>query len=110
MNTDLNAINFTSMCFIVFAIWTMTAVAQNKTDHNLPLTFCIVTILFNRAFDRGLNFDLLCTCVAVAAVIRFEFLSSMAVKWFSYLEMLLLTLVILNLLQVIFGPQMALRF
>ena len=87
----------------------MTAVAAQKTDHNLPLTFYFLTLAFNRFLDRGLNVDLLMIGAGVAALIRFEFLSKSFVKWFTYLEQALLVLIIWNFLQVIFGPAFRLR-
>ena len=104
-----NALNFTTMMFVAFAVWTMTAVATRKSDHNLPLTFYFLTLAFNRWFERGLNLDLLMVAAAVAAVIRFEFLSKTFVKWFCYLEQVLLVAIIWNMLQAIFGPSMSLR-
>jgi hypothetical protein len=104
-----NALNFTSLMFIAFAVWTMTAVASRKTDHNLPLTFYFLTLAFNRWFERGLNVDLLLVGAAVAAIIRFEFLSKTFVKWFCYLELVLLVAIIWNILQAIFGPSLSLR-
>lgn len=87
----------------------MMAVSQQKADHNLPLTFYFITLAFNRSFERGLNVDLLLVSAAVATIIRFEFLNKSFLKWLSYLELALLIGVIWNLLQVIFGPQMALQ-
>ena len=109
MNFDLNPINFTTLVFIAFAVWTMTAVAAQKSDHNLPITFYFITMAFNRSFERGLNIDLLLIGAGVAALIRFEFMSKTFVKWFSYLEQVLLVMIIWNMLQVIFGPGMRLR-
>ena len=80
----------------------MTAVASQKTDHNLPLTFYFITLAFNRSFERGLNVDLLLIGAGVAALLRFEFLSKTFVKWFTYLEQVILVLIIWNFLQVIF--------
>jgi hypothetical protein len=109
MHFEANAINFTTLMFIAFAVWTMTAVASRKTDHNLPLTFYFITLAFNRSFERGLNVDLLLIAAAVAALIRFEFMNKSFVKWFSYFEQGLLILIIWNFLQVIFGRELALR-
>ena len=109
MSFDPNAINFTTLVFIAFAIWTMTAVATKKTDHNLPLTFYFITLAFNRSFERGLNVDLLLLAAGVASLIRFEFMNKNFVKWFSYLEQALLICIIWNFLQVIFGPELRLR-
>lgn len=109
MHFDATAINFTSLVFIAFAVWTMTAVASRKTDHNLPLTFYFITMAFNRSLERGLNEDLLLIAAGVAALIRFEFMNKSFVKWFCYLEQVLLVLIIWNFLQVIFGSQLALR-
>ena len=109
MHFDANAINFTTLMFIAFAVWTMTAVATRKTDHNLPLTFYFITLAFDRFFERELNENLILVAAAVASVIRFEFLSEPFVKWFSYLEQLLLVLIIWNFLQVVFGPEFRLR-
>ena len=109
MHFDPNAINFTTLVFIAFAIWTMTAIAVQKTDHNLPLTFYFITLAFNRSFERGLNVDLLMLGAGVAALIRFEFMNKNFVKWFSYLEQAILVCIIWNFLQVIFGPELRLR-
>ena len=109
MHFDANAINFTTLMFIAFAVWTMTAVATRKTDHNLPLTFYFITLAFDRFFERELNENLILVAAAVASLIRFEFLSTPFVKWFSYLEQLLLVLIIWNFLQVVFGPEFRLR-
>ena len=109
MNFEANAINFTTLLFIVFAVWTMTAVATRKTDHNLPLTFYFLTLAFNRSFERGLNLDLLLIAAAVATLVRFEFLSKTIVKWICWFEQGLLVLIIWNFLQVIFGPQLTLH-
>lgn len=102
MHFEPNPLNFTTLVFIAFAIWTMTAVAARKTDHNLPLTFYFVTMAFNRSFERGLNVDYLLFAAAIAALIRFEFMSKAFVKWFSYFEQVMLVLIIWNMLAVIF--------
>ena len=109
MQFEPTAINFTSLVFIAFAIWTMTAVATRKPDHNLPLAFYFITLAFNRSFERGLHLDLLLLGAGVAALIRFEFMNKNFVKWFSYLEQALLICIIWNFLQVIFGPELRLR-
>ena len=106
MQFEPNPLNFTTLVFIAFAVWTMTAVATRKTDHNLPLTFYFITLAFNRSLDRGLNVDILLIGAAVAAIIRFEFLSKAIVKWFCYLEQAILVVIIWNFLQVIFGPEL----
>lgn len=106
MQFEPNPLNFTTLVFIAFAVWTMTAVATRKTDHNLPLTFYFITLAFNRSLDRGLNVDILLIGAAVAAIIRFEFLSKTIVKWFCYLEQAILVVIIWNFLQVIFGPEL----
>jgi len=109
LHFEPNAINFTTLIFIAFAVWTMTAVATQKTDHNLPLTFYFITMAFNRSFERGLNVDLLLIAAGVATLIRFEFMNKNFVKWFTYLEQVLLVAIIWNFLQVIFGPELHLR-
>ena len=109
MHFEPTAINFTTLMFIAFAVWTMTAVAARKTDHNLPLTFYFISLAFNGSFDRGLNVDLLLIATGVAALIRFEFMNKAFVKWFCYLEQVLLVLIVWNFLQVVFGPEMRLR-
>lgn len=109
MHFDPSPLNFTTLIFIAFAVWTMTAVASRKTDHNLPLIFYFITLAFNRFFERGLNVDLLLIAAAIASIIRFEFMSKQFVKWFSYFEQFLLVLIIWNMLQVIFGAELALR-
>jgi hypothetical protein len=109
LHFDATPINFTTLIFIAFAIWTMTAVASRKTDHNLPLAFYFITLAFNRFFDRELNVDLLLIAAAIAAIIRFEFMSKTFVKWFCYFEQFLLVLIIWNMLRVIFGNELALR-
>jgi hypothetical protein len=106
---EANAINFTSLCFIAFAVWTMTAVATRKTDHNLPLTFYFLTLAFNHSFERGLDENFLLIAAGIAALIRFEFMNKGFVKWFCYFEQFMLVLIIWNFLQVIFGSQLALR-
>ena len=109
MHFEANAINFTTLVFIAFAVWTMTAVAARKTDHNLPLTFYFITLAFNRGLERGLNENLLLVGAACAALIRFEFMNKSFVKWFSYTEQVLLVMIIWNMLSAIFGREFALR-
>jgi hypothetical protein len=102
MHFDATPLNFTTLIFIAFAVWTMTAVALRKTDHNLPLTFYFITMAFNRTLERGLNVDFLLIGAAIAALIRFEFMSKAFVKWFSYLEQMMLVIIIWNMLAAIF--------
>lgn len=109
MYFEPTAVNFTTLLFIAFAVWAMTAVAARKTDQNLPLIFYFITLAFNRSVERGLNVDLILIAAAVAALIRFEFMNKAFVKWCSYLEQFLLVLIIWNFLQVIFGPAFKLR-
>ncbi len=106
---DPTPINFTTMLVLCLGIWAMSAVSKQRHDLNLPLIFYAVILIFNRMFDRGLDVRLILLGIALAALIRFEFLNKAFTKWISYTEIAVLVLIIWNGLGAVFGPQLALQ-
>ena len=107
---DPTAVNFTTMCFIALAVWTLTVIGGMKTQHNLPLTFYGLIWSFNSGFERGLNTSLILAGVFLALSVRFEFLNQTFTKWVSYAQFAVVLGIIWNCLIVIFGPALMPQF
>ncbi len=106
---DPTPINFTTMLVLALGVWAMTAVSKARSDLNLPLIFYAVLLIFNRVFDRGMDVRLMLLGVALASLVRFEFLNSGFTKWISYLEMAVIIMILWNGLGTVFGPELALQ-
>ena len=109
MYFDPTPVNFTCMLVLCLGVWAIHSASKQRTDVNVPLVFYAVVLIFNRAFDSSFNVRLIFLGIALAAMIRFEFLNKFFIKWVSYVEMAVLVMIVWNGLQVIFGPQLALR-
>jgi uncharacterized membrane protein len=106
---DATPTNFTLMLVLALGAWALHSASKQRTDVNVPLVFYAVILIFSRMSDKSLNMPLILAGVALASLIRFEFLNKSFVKWISYCEMFVLVLILWNGLVAIFGPGLALR-
>jgi hypothetical protein len=106
---DPTPINFTTMLVLCLGVWAAHSASKQRADVNLPLIFYAILLIFNRMFDREMNITLILAGIALAALIRFEFLNKAMIKWISYLQIATIVLIIWNGLQLVFGPALALQ-
>ncbi len=106
---DPTPINFTTMVMLCFGVWAVSSVSKQRPDVNLPLVFYAVLLIFNRMFERGMDVRLILLGIALASLIRFEFLSKGFLKWISYIQIAVLIMILWNGLAIVFGPELALQ-
>lgn len=106
---DPTPINFTTMMVLALGVWAISAVSKQRSDLNLPLIFYAVLLIFNRMFDRGMDVRLMLLGIALASLVRFEFLNQAFTKWISYLQICVIVMILWNGLVTVFGPQLALQ-
>jgi len=106
---DPTPINFTLMLVLALGAWAIHSASKQRPDANLPLIFYAIILIFNRLFDLQLDITLILGGIALAALIRFEFLSKTFIRWITYLEIAVLVMILWNGLGVIFGPGLSLR-
>lgn len=106
---DATPINFTLMLVLALGCWAVESASKQRVDVNVPIVFYTVILVFNRLSDKGLSVPLILSGLALACLIRFEFLNKSFIKWITYLQIAVLILIIWNGLVAVFGPALAPR-
>jgi hypothetical protein len=106
---DATPINFTLMLVLALGCWAVHSASKQRVDVNVPIVFYTVILLFNRMADTGLNVPLILAGLALACLIRFEFLNKGFIKWISFAQIGVLIMILWNGLIAVFGPGLAPR-
>jgi len=72
---DPNSINISTLLVAMLAVVAMFLLIKKKYDSNLPLLFYFVAVVFTNLTDRSVNPYLLVVGIALALLLRFEFMN-----------------------------------
>ena len=109
MHFDLTAANVTTLMVFALGVWAMFVASNQKSDANLPLIFYATLMGFNRWFELGIDMSIILVAIALAMLIRFEFLNKAFIKWITYTEMAVMAVLLWGCLVAMLGPGLALR-
>lgn len=93
------------MC--ILGVIVILVLLRKKVDSNLPLIFYMAVIIFTLTTQRELHPYLLYSGLALALLLRFEFLNEPLTKVVLYLEIFALVCIIWAFLIQVFGPGIA---
>ena len=96
MGMDFNATstNITELLVMSLAVVAAVLLMRKRYDSNLPLLFYFFAILFTNLAEREINPYLLYSGLALALVVRFEFMGSGFAKFVAFCATLSLCLII----------------
>lgn len=99
MEFNATSTNITELLVASLAVVAAVLLMRKRYDSNLPLLFYFFAILFtNMAADREINPYLLYSGLALALVVRFEFMGSGFAKFVAFCATLSLCLIIWSMM------------
>jgi|GEM_PF-1119799 len=104
---DANAENVTGLLVVALAVVTIAFLLKKKYDSNLPLLFYFVALVFTNLSSLSVNPYLMITGLALALLLRFEFMGVGFTKMVAYLTTGALGLIVYVFLVEIFGTGQA---
>jgi hypothetical protein len=103
MDFQATPLNMTTMLVITLAIVTLVLLFKGRWDSNLPLIFYSAAFVLTTTTDRTLNAYILYIGIALALVLRFEFMGKGFTKFVGFLNISAIGLVTLSFLDQVFG-------
>ena len=103
MDFQATPLNITTLLVITLAVVALVYLIRGRNDSNLPLLFYSAAILLTSLTDRTVNSYVLYTGIALALVLRFEFMGKGFAKFINILVTSAIALVVLSFLDQIFG-------
>jgi hypothetical protein len=100
---DANSENITELLVALLALVAMVLLIKKKYDSNLPLLFYFVALLFTNMSDRSVNPYLMVVGLALALVLRFEFMSPGFTKFVAGLATVSMGVIVYVFLVEVFG-------
>jgi hypothetical protein len=100
---DANSVNISELLVALLAVVAMVFLIRKKFDSNLPLLFYFVAIIFTNFSDRSVNPYLLVVGLALALVLRFEFMNPGFTKVVAGLATISLGVIVYVFLSEVFG-------
>lgn len=91
--------NMTELVVTVLAIVAVAFLMRKRYDSNLPLLFYFTAIIFFNATDREVNSYLLYSGLALALLLRFEFMGGGFAKFIGFLATSSLCLIIFAMMR-----------
>jgi hypothetical protein len=107
VDLDANSTNITGLLVASLAILAMIFLMRKKYDSNLPLLFYSVAIVFTNLSSMSVNPYLMITGLALAMILRFEFMSQGFAKMIAFLATGALGLIVYVFMVEIFGSGQA---
>ena len=108
MYFDPTPLNMTTLLVVALAVAAVVFLIRRRYDSNLPLLFYGTTVAFTSMTDRDLNPYLLYTGLALALLVRFEFMGKGFAKFVGFLATSSICLIILVFLAEAFGSNLTL--
>ena len=96
-------LNMTTLLLVALALFGMFMLVRKRYDSNLPLFFYFVTLVFTNMTDRTVNPILLYTGMALALLLRFEFMNRGFSKLIAFFATASMGLIVFVFLTEIFG-------
>jgi hypothetical protein len=103
MDFQATPLNITTILVIALAVIALIYLCRGRYDSNLPLLFYSATLLLTTLTDRSLNAYLLYSGIALALVLRFEFMGKGFAKFINVLTTAAIGLIVLSFLDQVFG-------
>jgi hypothetical protein len=103
MDFQATPLNITTILVIALAVVALIYLFRGRYDSNLPLLFYSATLLLTTLTDRSLNAYLLYSGIALALVLRFEFMGKGFAKFINVLTTAAIGLIVLSFLDQVFG-------
>jgi hypothetical protein len=103
MDFQATPLNVTTILVIALAVIALIYLFKGRYDSNLPLLFYSATFLLIGFTDRSLNRYLLYSGIALALVLRFEFMGKGFAKFINVLATAAIGLIVLSFLDQVFG-------
>jgi hypothetical protein len=103
MNFRATPLNVSTLLLVAFALYVLHFLSKQKLDSNLPLLFYIGLVIFTNSTGRQVNPYLLTSGLALALLLRFEFLNGGFTRIVLWLEMLAVTGIAVNFLREAFS-------
>ncbi|MDX1979460.1 MAG: hypothetical protein SFV51_04265 [Bryobacteraceae bacterium] len=95
--------NITTLVLLSLTVWITVIRYRTKLDSNWPLFYYIALVAYARKFEETINPTLVLVAVAMALLLRFEFLEGWILKAIQYTETAILIYVIWRCLELLFG-------
>jgi hypothetical protein len=103
MDFQATPLNITTILVIVLAVIALIYLFRGRYDSNLPLLFYSAALLLTTLTDRSVNTYLLYSGIALALILRFEFMGKGFAKFVNVLTTGAIGLIVLSFLDQVFG-------
>ena|SRR5580698_7477611 len=103
MDFQSTPLNMTTLLIACLAAIAVILLLRKRYDSNLPLLFYFIAVVFTNATDREVNPILLYTGLALALLLRFEFMNKGFSKLVAYFAAGSMCLIIYVFLVQVFG-------
>lgn len=107
MDFDANSANITELLVALLAVVAMMLLMRKKYDSNMPLLFYFVALIFTNMTDRSVNPYLMIVGLALALLLRFEFLNPGFTKVIAGLATISMGVIVYVFLVEVFGSGQA---
>ena len=103
MDFQATPLNITTLLVVALAVIALIYLVRGRYDSNLPLLFYSATMLLTTLTDRSVNVYLLYSGIALALILRFEFMGKGFAKFINVLTTAAIGLIVLSFLDQVFG-------
>ena len=103
MDFQATPLNITTLLVVALAVIALIYLFRGRYDSNLPLLFYSATLLLTTLTDRSVNVYLLYSGIALALILRFEFMGKGFAKFINVLTTSAIGLIVLSFLDQVFG-------
>ncbi len=103
MEFNATSLNITELLVVALAIVAVIFLFRKRYDSNLPLLFYFFLILFSNLSDRPVHPFLLYGGLAMALVLRFEFMGAGFAKFIAFLTTGALCVIIYSMMMEVFS-------
>ena len=103
MDFDANSENISTLLVASLAVVAMVLLLRKKYDSNLPLLFYFVALIFTNLSDRSVNPYLMVVGLALALLLRFEFMNPGFTKLIAGLTTASMGIIVYVFLVEVFG-------
>ena len=88
MGLRATPLNITTLLLVAFASYVLYFLAKKRLDSNLPVLFFIGLAIFMHFSGRQVDANVFAGGLAMALVLRFEFMNNIFTRFILWLEML----------------------
>jgi hypothetical protein len=103
MYFDATPMNMTILLVVALAIISIVLLIRGRYNSNIPLLYYTAALTLNTAGDRGISPILLYSGIALALILRFEFMGKGFTKFVGFVTSIAMGLTVLVFLDQVFG-------